>query len=134
MGLAQSIGQAFHITTDELLTWNQIYEAVARAAGTTLNAVHIASDFIIEEASKIDWTWLGGDFMKGNLLGDKAVSTIFDNSKIKQYVPGFCATIPFCSGIKQTVKWFEETPERMIVHEENNRFMDTIINAYKKIT
>lgn len=126
LGHQQAIGQSFHITSDELLTWNQIYEAVAEAAGVKLNAVHIASDFICQEAEKMDQAW-----MWGNLLGDKAVSTIFDNTKIKTFVPGFKATIPFKQGIKRTVEWFEADPSRMVIHEENNDFLDKVIEAYK---
>ena len=128
----QALGQAFHITSDELLTWNQIYEAVANAVGVEMNAIHIASDFISDEARKIDWCDLGGDFMYGNLLGDKGVSTVFDNTKIKTFVPEFNATITFKKGIKETVEWFEADPARMVIKEENNRFMDAIIEAYQK--
>jgi nucleoside-diphosphate-sugar epimerase len=132
LGHQQAIGQAFHITSDEVLTWNQIYEAVAEAAGTNANIIHISSDFICQEAKKIDWIWMGGDFMTGNLLGDKAVSTIFDNSKIKSYVPEFKATIPFSVGIKRTIAWFEADSKRAVVHADYNKFMDTIINNYNK--
>jgi nucleoside-diphosphate-sugar epimerase len=126
LGHQQAIGHSFHITTDELLNWNQIYEAVADAAGVELNAVHIASDFISEVADKIGWEW-----MRGNLLGDKSVSTIFDNSKIKRFVPGFKATIPFSDGIKRTLKWYEADHERMVIDENNNNFIDTVIKAYE---
>jgi nucleoside-diphosphate-sugar epimerase len=125
LGHQQSIGHSFHITTDELLNWNQIYEAVAEAAGVELNAVHIASDFICDVGDKIGWEW-----MRGNLLGDKAVSTIFDNSKIKRFVPEFNATIPFKQGIKRTVDWFEADPKRMVIDEGNNSFIDTVLNEY----
>ena len=128
LGHQQAIGHAFHITSDELLNWNQIYEAVADAAGVELNAVHIASDFICDVGDKMGWEW-----MRGNLLGDKAVSTIFDNSKIKRFVPGFTATIPFKQGIKRTVEWFESDPSRMIIDQANNDFMDTVLSAYKKL-
>lgn len=128
LGHQQAIGHAFHITSDELLSWNQIYEAVAEAAGAELNAVHIASDFICDVADTIDWGW-----MRGNLLGDKAVSTIFDNSKVKRFVPGFTATIPFKQGIQRTVKWFEEDASRMVIDDGNNNFIDTVLNAYKKL-
>ncbi|UZR97275.1 SDR family oxidoreductase [Chondrinema litorale] len=131
MGHQQALGQPFHITSDELLTWNQIYEAVANAAGVPLNAIHIASDFISEAAKKLDWCSMGGDFMLGNLQGDKAVSTIFDNTKIKTFVPEFNATTTFKKGIKETVEWFEADPSRMVIREENNRFMDAIIEAYQ---
>jgi nucleoside-diphosphate-sugar epimerase len=127
LGHQQAIGHAFHITSDELLTWNQIYEAVADAGGVDLNAVHVASDFICEVGDKTGWEW-----MRGNLLGDKAVSTIFDNSKIKRFVPGFTATIPFKQGIKTTVEWFEEDPSRMVIDEGNNKFIDDVLKAYKE--
>lgn len=127
LGHQQAIGHAFHITSDELLSWNQIYEAVAEAAGAELKAVHIASDFICEVADSVDWGW-----MRGNLLGDKAVSTIFDNSKIKRFVPEFNATIPFKEGIKKTVEWFEADPSRMVIDEENNNFIETVLQAYNK--
>ncbi len=127
LGHQQAIGHAFHITSDELLSWNQIYEAVAEAAGAELKAVHIASDFICEVADSVDWGW-----MRGNLLGDKAVSTIFDNSKIKRFVPEFNATIPFKKGIQKTVEWFEADPSRMVIDEENNKFIDTVLKAYRK--
>jgi nucleoside-diphosphate-sugar epimerase len=128
LGHQQAIGHAFHITSDELLSWNQIYEAVAEAAGAELKAVHIASDFICEVADTMDWGW-----MRGNLLGDKAVSTIFDNTKIKRFVPEFKTTIPFKKGIKQTVEWFEADPARMVIDEENNKFIDTVLKAYKRL-
>lgn len=127
LGHQQAIGHAFHITSDELLTWNQIYNAVAEAAGAELKAVHIASDFICEVADTFGWEW-----MRGNLLGDKAVSTIFDNTKIKRFVPEFNATIPFKKGIKKTVEWFEADPSRMVIDEANNKFIDTVLKAYKK--
>lgn len=70
--------------------------------------------------------------MWGNLLGDKAVSVIFDNTKIKSFVPDFKATIPFKQGIKRTVEWFEADPSRMVIKAENNDFIDKVIEAYKK--
>jgi len=126
LGHQQAIGHAFHITSDELLNWNQIYEAVAEAAGADLNAVHIASDYICDVGDTIGWVW-----MRGNLLGDKAVSTIFDNSKIKRFVPGFDAKITFKEGIEKTIQWFEADPSRMVIDEGNNRFIDTVLKAYK---
>ncbi len=127
LGHQQATGHSFHITSDEVLTWNQIYEDVAAAANVPLNAVHISSDFICRIADS-----MGMDGMRGNLLGDKAVSAIFDNSKIKSFVPGFKATIPFKEGIKKTVAWFEADPSRMKIVEENNVFMDRVIAAYEK--
>lgn len=126
LGHQQAIGHSFHITSDEVLTWNQIYEDVADAANVPLNAVHISSDFICRIADS-----MGMDGMRGNLLGDKAASAIFDNSKIKSFVPGFKATIPFKEGIKKTVAWFEADPSRMKIVKENNVFMDKVIEAYQ---
>jgi len=125
MGNMQALGQSFHITSDELLNWNQIYQAVAEAAGVDLKAVHIATDFICKEADK-----LGQEWMRGNLLGDKANSVIFDNTKIKRFVPGFVATIPFREGIKRTVEWFDAHPDRIRIDAENNRLMDAVVEAY----
>lgn len=120
LGNIQAIGHSFHITSDELLTWNQIYELVAEAAGVKANIIHIPSDFIAQF----------GDSLKGCLLGDKAVSVIFDNTKIKTFVPGYTATIPFKEGIKKTVAWFEADSSRMTIIEEKNILMDRIISAY----
>jgi nucleoside-diphosphate-sugar epimerase len=127
LGHGQAIGESFHITSDEWLTWDQIYEAVAAAAGTTARIVHIGSEFICRVAEKAGQEW-----MWGNLLGDKAVSAIFDNSKIRRFVPGFEATIPFRTGIADTIRWFEAEPGRARIVEENNRLMDTVLDAYKK--
>jgi len=122
LGHQQVIGHSFHITTDEILNWNQIYEAVALAAGAPLKAVHISSDFI----GKIDPAQIGG------LLGDKAQSVIFDNSKIKRFVPGFQASITFKEGIKRTVDWFDADPKRIWIDEKNNQLIDKLIGAYRK--
>lgn len=125
MGNQRSIGHAFHITSEEVLSWNQIYEAMAEAAGAELKAIHMASDFICDEADKLGESW-----MRGNLLGDKANSAIFDNSKIREFVPGYVATIPFREGIKRTVEWFDADPSRIQIDEGNNKLMDHILKAY----
>jgi nucleoside-diphosphate-sugar epimerase len=122
LGHQQALGHAFHITSDEILTWNQIYEAVGAAAGELPEMIHIPSDFICRFDS----------FQVGNLLGDKAVSVIFDNTKIKTFVPAYKAIIPFKKGIKKTVRWFEEKPERMVIKEESNQFIDKVIKAYQR--
>jgi hypothetical protein len=104
------------------LTWDQIYDTVAEAAGVKANKIHIASDFICQ---------LEGSLV-GGLLGDKAVSVIFDNTKIKRFVPDFKATIPFKVGIKRTLAWFEAEAERKVIREETNELMDRIIQAYEQ--
>lgn len=123
IGNQKTIGESFHITSDESLTWNQIYESVAAAAGVEPNFIHIPSDFICS----VNKNW------RGDLLGDKSYSVIFDNYKIKKFVPGFVCTIPFKEGIKKTIKWFEEKPERMIVNPHTDKIMDEIVSRYEKI-
>lgn len=127
LGHQQAVGHSFHITSDELLTWNQIYEAVGDAAGAIPNIVHISSDFICSVADNMGLGW-----MRGNLHGDKANSVIFDNTKIKTFVPGFKATIPFSTGIKKTIEWFEADPKRICISEENNNFIDAVIRLHPK--
>jgi nucleoside-diphosphate-sugar epimerase len=122
LGHPQSIGEAFHITSDESLTWNQIYRSVARAAGYEPHLVHIPSDFLAS---------CNGAF-RGELLGDKAHSVIFDNSKIRRIVPGFRATIPFHLGIRRTLAWFDADPARQMVRNETQEMMDRILQAYKE--
>ncbi len=121
LGSPQTIGNAFHITSDELLTWNQIYEIIAQALGVKANIVHITSDFINQVSPATG----------GGLLGDKAWSTIFDNTKIKTFVPGFKATIPFYEGIRKTLAWFDADESRKWVNESVNQEMDRIIAAYE---
>lgn len=123
LGHQQAIGHSFHITSDEILTWNQIYDAIGMAAGQKPDMVHIPSEFIASY----------DDFHTGNLLGDKAYSVIFDNHKIKSYVPEFKATIAFKDGIKRTVRWFEEKPSRMKIKKETNEFIDKVIGIYSNL-
>lgn len=120
IGHQQAIGHAFHITSDESLTWNQIYQAIADAAGCEANVVHIASDFIVRCEPSLE----------GSLIGDKAQSVIFDNSKIKRFVPDYCATIPFSEGFKKTLAWFEADLARQIVLDETNEMMERILRLY----
>jgi nucleoside-diphosphate-sugar epimerase len=127
LGNEQAIGHSFHITSDEVLNWNQIYLIMAEAAGVELKAVHIATDFICRVARDLDQSW-----MCGNLLGDKANSAIFDNTKIKRFVPAYVATIPFRLGFRKTVEWFDKHPERIRIDEGNNRLMDAILTAYQR--
>jgi nucleoside-diphosphate-sugar epimerase len=122
IGHQQAIGHAFHITSDEVLTWDQLYTAVAAAAGVEAKIVHIASDFIV--ACLPDMT--------GSLIGDKSASAVFDNSKIKRFVPGFCATTPFARGIRQTLAWFDADPARQQIDVEANQQWDRLISAYEQ--
>jgi nucleoside-diphosphate-sugar epimerase len=121
LGRQEAVGQAYHITSDELLPWNSIYELLARACGVELNCVHIPSDVIARYDER----------MGMSLLGDKAHSVIFDNSKIKSLVPDFNATISFTEGVHEIVQWYNEHPERQIVDENVNSIIDTLIECYK---
>jgi len=122
LGHQGSIGHAFHITSDEVLTWNQIYGAVAEAAGVPLNAIHISSDFI---SACVPET-------VGSLTGDKANCAIFDNTKIKRFVPDFVATTRFRDGIKRTIDWFDADPHRQEIDEEANVKWDKLIAVYER--
>ena len=123
LGLKQAIGHAFHITSDEILNWNMIYKILADSLNCELNAVHITSDFI----GKIEPMFIE------KLQGDKAESVIFDNSKIKIFVPEFTATIPFSAGIKRTLHWFDENPKMKFINPETNQKIENILKAYHKL-
>ena len=122
LGHPQAIGNAFHITTDEVMTWDQFYRIVGAAAGVEPQLIHIPSDFIgacVPESL-------------GSLKGDKAVSVVFDNSKIKRYVPGYCATVPFAEGIRRTLAWFDADPGRRQIDADANARWDKLIAAYEQ--
>jgi nucleoside-diphosphate-sugar epimerase len=121
LGNHHAIGQAFHITSDEVLPWDQIFTILAHAAGVEPRLIHIPSDYI----AAYDPNW------GASLLGDKAHSVIFDNTKIKRLVPGFVATIPFSRGAEETVAWFDADPTRQAVDDGTNQLMDRIIAAYE---
>ena len=121
LGNPHALGEAIHITSDELLTWNQIFGIVADAAGVVPQIVHIPS----ERIAAYDAEWGAG------LLGDKAHSMVFDNSKIKRLVPGYVATIPFHEGAAEIVDWYERHPEAQTVDTERERLIDTIIDDYE---
>jgi nucleoside-diphosphate-sugar epimerase len=122
IGHQQAAGHAFHITSDEILTWDQIYQAVADAAGVEAQIVHIPSDFLAQY----------GEGLHGGLLGDKAYSVIFDNTKIKTFVPGYQAVIPFNQGIRGTLRWFEADPARMQTSGADDQLFDHILEDYEK--
>ena len=123
LGNDRAIGHAFHITSDELLTWNQIYAILALAAGVEPQIVHVPSELIAAFDPEVG----------AGLLGDKAHSVIFDNSKIKRLVPDFAATIPFSQGAKEIVAWFDADPIRQVVDEPTNHLIETIITAHEAI-
>jgi nucleoside-diphosphate-sugar epimerase len=123
LGQSAAIGHAFHITSDESLTWDQLYRAVADAAGAPEpRFVHIASDFIV--ACLPDQT--------ANLFGDKVFSVVFDNTKIRRFVPDFVATTRFRDGVARAVSWYDAEPARQQIDEGANAVWDRLIAAYAR--
>ncbi|MFH0989947.1 MAG: SDR family oxidoreductase [bacterium] len=124
LGNTRALGHAFHITSDEVLTWNQIYQTIAEALGVEAKIVHISSDFIAQVSPQL----------AGNLLGDKSWSVVFDNSKIKTFVPGFQATISFRDGIRRALAWFAADERRRRIDEAVHAEMDRILDAYAAVS
>jgi nucleoside-diphosphate-sugar epimerase len=119
-GQSRALGEDFHITSDESLSWDQIYRSVGAAAGVEPDLLHVPSEGIIAACPE----------EMGNLWGDKAYSTVFDNSKLTSIVPGFKATVPFADGIKETVAWFDEDPSRQGIDDEANNRWDRLAEVY----
>jgi nucleoside-diphosphate-sugar epimerase len=121
LGHPRTIGEAFHITSDDVLTWNQIARSLASAAGVEARLVHVPSDAI----AAADPVWGAG------LLGDKAHSMIFDNSKLRSVVPGYRATIPFEQGAREIVAWHEADPARQQVDARLDAVMDKLAESHE---
>lgn len=119
MGHPKAIGEAFHITSDETLTWDQILQTVASALGHELHPYHVASD-VLASFPQYDF--------RGSLLGDKARSVVFDNSKVKRLVPDFAATVPFQTGVRQTLDYVLSHPECQVPDPEFDAFSDRLIH------
>lgn len=120
MGNIHAIGEAVQITSDESLTWNQIYECIASALGVQLHAVHAPSSFLAV-CSDMDY--------RGGLIGDKANSVVFDNAKLKRLVPDFVATTRFDQGIKTTIEHILATPELQREDPEFDAWCDKVAAA-----
>ena len=121
LGRREALGEAFHITSDEAPTWNEIYSAVAAAAGVEPRLVHIASEAIA--AADPD--------LGAGLLGDKSNSMVFDNSKVKALVPGWSAVVPFRQGAREIVAWHDEDPARRVVDPRLDALFDRLVEAYR---
>jgi nucleoside-diphosphate-sugar epimerase len=123
LGHPGALGEAFHITSDEALTWDQIYGLTAEAAGVASpRFVHIASDFITACLPS----------MVGTLIGDKSNCALFDNSKIRRLVPDFAATTRYREGIACTVGWYDAEPARKVIDTEACASWDRLIAAYQR--
>ena len=120
LGHPRTLGEAFHITSDDVLTWNQIALTLAAALGVTARLVHVPSDAIA--AADPDWG--------AGLLGDKAHSMVFDNAKLRRVVPGWHAVIPFEQGARQIVDWYLADPARQVTDAALDAVMDKLAAAW----
>lgn len=120
MGNLHAIGEAVQITSDETVTWNQVYEVIASALGVELRATHVASDFLTACSE--------GNFA-GPLLGDKANSVVFDNTKLKRLVPGFVATTRVDQGLAETVRYVLDHPQLQQEDPAFDAWCDRVISA-----
>lgn len=124
MGNAHAIGNAFQITSDESLTWNQIYSSVACALGVEFKPYYVASSYLAAVGPKYDY--------EGSLIGDKACSVVFDNSKLKRAVPGFQATVRFDEGVRRALDYILAHPEYQIEDKEFDEWCDRVISVLEK--
>ena len=120
MGNVHAIGEAYHITTDESVTWNQIYAIIADELGVALKPYYVPSDFL-DEVGKYDY--------RGGLIGDKSNTVVFDNNKVKRAVPGFTCTLRADQGLRKTVRHMLATPELQQEDPEFDQWCDKIIAA-----
>jgi nucleoside-diphosphate-sugar epimerase len=118
VGNSKAIGEAFHITSDETLTWNEVYSGIAKALGKKLNPFYVSSSFLARNSVY--------DF-EGSLIGDKANSVVFDNSKIKRFAPDFKTKMPFEKGIKNTIDYVLAHSELQKEDPEFDKWCDEII-------
>lgn len=122
LGNQKTIGEAFQITSDEVLTWDQIYLEVYQALGANPNIVHIPSDFIAKF----------NEHAIGSLIGDKANSVVFDNSKIKRFVPEYHCKVTWSEGLRRSLAWFESHPEFQTIDHDSIQMMEKILEVYNK--
>ncbi len=120
-------GRAVHVTSDEALTWTGLYAAIARAAGLTAEqfatqAVYVPSDALVAAAPS----------QQGSIRGDKMHCAVFDNSLIKELVPGWRAAVPFSQGVAQAIEAFESNPEWRTVDTDANAMFDRLAAVYRE--
>lgn len=123
MGNVHAIGETYQITSDESLTWNQIYQTIADCLGVSFRPYYVPSDFLAA-VGNYDFT--------GSLIGDKANAVVFDNSKLKRAVPGFCATVRFDQGVRETLDYVLSHPECQTEDREFDLWCDRVIDALEK--
>ena len=118
MGNVHAIGENYQITSDETLTWNQIYQTIANCLGVEYKPYYVASDFL-DAVSRYDF--------RGGLIGDKSNSLVFDNAKVKRAVPGFTATVRFEQGVLNTIEYVLSHPECQVEDPEFDAWCDNVI-------
>jgi len=122
-GKTEAIGEAFHITSDEVLSWNQIYAEIAAAVGVkSPQIVKVPTEFICRVAPQ----------MTGTLKGDKAHPGVFDNAKIKRLVPEFRCRMPFRLGVRESVRWLRGHPEQRNLKPEIDALIEEVIGAWDR--
>ena len=126
MGNRHAIGEAFQITGDETLTWNQIYQTIADALNVELKPYYVASEYLSSVGDKY-----GFDF-EGSLIGDKSVSVVFDNSKLKRVVPDMETTVRFDQGVRIALDYVLSHPECQVEDPEFDEWCDKVIKALEK--
>lgn len=120
MNNIHAIGEAVQITSDESVTWNQAYDAIAKSLGVPLIAIHVSSEFL-DACSEYDF--------KGGLLGDKANTVVFDNTKLKRLVPGYTAQVRYDQGIKATIEYVLSHPECQREDPEFDAWCDAVVEV-----
>ena len=123
MGNVHAIGEAFQITGDETLTWNQIYQTIAAALGHELKPYHVASDYLIDAARRAGYDY------EGNLNGDKSVSVVFDNTKLKRFVPQMATTVRFDQGVRIALDHILAHPELQVPDPAFDAWCNRVIAA-----
>jgi len=122
LGNPEAIGEAFQITSDEALSWDQIHLEAYQALGLEPNLIHIPSDLMAAY-----WP-----HATGSLIGDKSNSVVFDNSKIKRFVPDFHCEVKWMEGVRHSLAWFDAHPEYQTIDQEMNALWDQIISSYER--
>lgn len=124
LGNPHAIGEAFQITSDESVTWNQIHQCIADVLGVEFKPYYVASDLL---------DVLGHYDFRGGLIGDKANSVVFDNTKVKNAVPGFVCTTRMEEGIRKTVEYMLSHPETQEEDPEFDAWCDKVIAKLEKL-
>jgi nucleoside-diphosphate-sugar epimerase len=124
LGSTRTVGEAFHITSDDVLTWNQIITILATAAGAEPKIIHVPSDVIA--ATDPDWG--------AELLGDSAHSLIFDNSKLRSVVPDYVATVTLEQAAPEIIAWHDQDPSRQQVNADLDALLDKLSDEFRVST